>query len=158
MSVNVLDATQQDSLSVTTDLDRLTEVVEWFNQFNHPALPQRLWLEGQLALVEGFTNAARHAHRHLPPSTPILLDVQLSAQIFQIRIWDYGQPFDFAANLQAFQDLIQQPDFEPDTREAQWGSILFLKLINDRGWQITYDRHQPDQNCLTIQKTIQYTN
>lgn len=144
----------QSSLMVNTDLKRLTEVVAWFEQFNCLPLTRQLWLEAQLALVEGFTNAVRHAHQNLPATTPIKLDAHITPEFFQLRIWDHGAAFDFEKNLTAIRQITHHPDFEPLSREAHWGSILLLKLTTEQGWLISYDRMDNDRNCLKIEKAI----
>jgi serine/threonine-protein kinase RsbW len=50
-------------------------------------------------VVEGFTNAVRHAHKNLPRSTPIDLEITVFNERLEIKIWDLGKPFDFKAKL-----------------------------------------------------------
>jgi len=49
-------------LTVNSDLDQLEAVLNWFDRLSDPGVPTDLWMQAQLALVEGFTNAVRHAH------------------------------------------------------------------------------------------------
>jgi serine/threonine-protein kinase RsbW len=146
---------QHANLQTETDIEAMTTVTEWFNQFQRPPLTQMLWMEAQLALLEGFTNAVLHAHRQLDPETPIELEAQLYTEQFQLSIWDHGAPYDFEATLRHLQQLTTDATFVPQEREAHWGSILLLKLRNQSGWHITYTR-QPDQrNCLLIEKVFE---
>ncbi|MGB8698357.1 MAG: ATP-binding protein [Thermosynechococcaceae cyanobacterium] len=147
---------QRSELRVETDLDVMSRVVKWFDQFDRPPLTHRLWLEAQIALIEGFTNAVRHAHQHLHETTPIELDVQVSPQFFQLCIWDQGNPFDFELKLQRLHHLINSPDFDPFTHETRWGGIMFLKLRLNYGWHISYDRPMVDRNCLRVEKLLSY--
>jgi serine/threonine-protein kinase RsbW len=50
-------------------------------------------------VVEGFTNAVRHAHKNLPIETPIELEITVFNERVEIKIWDGGKPFDFKAKL-----------------------------------------------------------
>jgi serine/threonine-protein kinase RsbW len=154
MSVDSNPRTHTIRLTVETDLEKLTDVVAWFEQFKQPSISPQIWLEGQIAVVEGFTNVVRHAHQHLPPSTPIVLEVEVSSQALKIWIWDQGQAFDFDRNQEAMRQLTSDTDFEPLERDAHWGSILLLKLRAERGWRISYDRPTSYQNCLKLEKKL----
>jgi serine/threonine-protein kinase RsbW len=140
-------------LKVTSDLDLISTVAEWFEQFNQPPVPPRLWQEGQIALIEGFTNAVRHAHQHLSPTTPVEIDAKISSETLQISIWDQGDAYDIEFAFAQISQLIHEPNFDPLEREAQWGSIMLLKLRDEYRWQILYQR-QNERNCLHIAKTL----
>lgn len=90
------------SLQVNSDLNALNNVLEWFEQLEGLSLPTETWFEFQLALVEGFTNAVRHAHKHLPVETPIQLEVMVFQERLEFRIWDCGDYFDFDAKIAEF--------------------------------------------------------
>lgn len=90
---------QKISLQVNNHLNALTEVLEWFEQLEDLSLPNQVWWGCQLALAEGFTNAVRHAHKDLPHSTPIQLEVTVFKGYLELRIWDGGQYFDLNAKL-----------------------------------------------------------
>ena len=62
-------------------------------------------MQGQLAVAEGFTNAVRHAHKGLPLETPIKLEVTVFNERLEIKIWDYGQPFDLEARVKEFRQV-----------------------------------------------------
>lgn len=100
----VLDdiAVKKLSLQVSSDLNSLTNVLEWFELLEDLSLPTQTWFEFQLALVEGFTNAVRHAHKHLPVETPIQLEIIVFEERLEFRIWDCGPYFDFDAKIQEF--------------------------------------------------------
>jgi serine/threonine-protein kinase RsbW len=144
---------QASCLKVKSDLDLMTTVAEWFEQFNHPPITPRLWQEGQIALIEGFTNAVRHAHQHLSPNTPVEIAAEISSEALQISIWDRGEAYDIEIAFEQLSLLISHSDFDPLEREAQWGSIMLLKLRNEYGWQILYQRQQ-NKNCLRIAKAL----
>jgi serine/threonine-protein kinase RsbW len=136
----------QDQLIVKSDLTILNAVQKWFEQFclehtAYLACSKIQLYQLNLALAEGFTNAVRHAHNGLPPDTPIEIQITLAAQQIEIRIWDFGQPFD--------PTLIEEP--APGTlREGGYGWFLLRRLAD----QVTYS-HQGNRNCLLIIKSLQ---
>ncbi len=138
------------SLQVESNLDCIPTVLAWFDQFNRAPVPYSVWIEGQTALMEGLTNVIRHAHADLPTSTPIEIWVNVSSQSLQIHIWDLGAAFDLN---QAWESLIQEiraDNFTPLNRDAHWGNIILLKLQEDYGWSISYQRLDNERNCLVL--------
>jgi serine/threonine-protein kinase RsbW len=152
METNLL--VHKHNLQVTSDIDAMATVVEWFNQFNNNQITYQTWLEGQTGLLEGFTNVVRHAHIHLSSETPVDLEVQISPEYFQIRIWDQGDIFDLEAALESFHQETSQSEFDPLEHEYQWGCIFFLKLRKDYGWTISYTHELDNKNCLLLQKQL----
>ncbi|AFZ58644.1 anti-sigma regulatory factor [Anabaena cylindrica FACHB-243] len=142
------------NLQVVSDIDAMATVVEWFNQFNNKQISYQTWLEGQTALLEGFTNVVRHAHKHLSPETLVDLEVQMSPEYFQICIWDQGDVFDLEAAIESFNQETSQSEFNPLDHEFQWGCIFFLKLREDYGWTISYTRNLENRNCLLLKKQL----
>jgi serine/threonine-protein kinase RsbW len=90
---------QKICLKVNTDLNTVAQVLQWYEQLEHLPIPQRILDQCKLALVEGFTNAVRHAHKAMPIETPIELEVTVFNGRLEMKIWDYGQPFDLKAKL-----------------------------------------------------------
>ncbi len=138
---------QQSHLQVTTDLNAVTEVLQWFERFISPQLPDRFWEGCKLALVEGFTNVVRHAHHHLPKTTPIELELKVFAQGMEIRIWDRGKPFDLPAKLKS---LLEEGN-DPLEKENNRGLILMSKVTDE----LSYKRLSDHRNCLFMRKSIQ---
>jgi serine/threonine-protein kinase RsbW len=139
-----------DYIRVETDLNAMDQVLQWFEQFNHPPLTDELWMQGQIALIEGFTNAVRHAHKNLPASTPIDLSVNISSHKLEILIWDEGPAFDLEALLA---QVGQHHD--PLEREAHWGGVLLKKLRDKHNWKICYNCDTMSQrNCLSMQRAF----
>lgn len=136
----------QDHLTVNTDLTVLNSVQKWFEKFwfkHHSSIVRRdhQLYRLNLALAEGFTNAVRHAHSGLSTETSIEIQAMLHDDRMEIRIWDWGQPFD--------PNKLEEP--EPGTlREGGYGWFL-LRRLTDR---VSYDR-QGQRNCLLI---VKYTN
>ncbi len=135
---------QQDHLTVQSDLAVLNQVQKWFEVFfvRHTSgfyWPEEKFYGLNLALAEGFTNAVRHAHHELPPETPIEIDLALWEDRIEIRIWDWGKPFN--------PDQVKEP--EPGTlQEGGYGWFL-LRRLTDR---VAYERTQDGRNCLLIVK------
>ncbi len=142
------------TLKVTSDLSSIPTVLEWFEQFRHHPMPEALWIQGQTALVEGFTNAVRHAHAHLAPPPDVETSMEVSAQGICLEIRDQGQVFDLELALRDLSQQLQQQSFDPLDREEHWGHLLLLKLRNDHGWQISYHRQPDDRNCLQISHAL----
>jgi serine/threonine-protein kinase RsbW len=129
-------------LEVKSDLDLLSEVLSWFDQFNRISLPKNVWLQCQLALAEGFTNAVRHAHKNMPKDTLIKLEVILQGDTLEIRIWDYGESFDLEKALKKLSATANL------TSEGGRGIKLLYQLADT----LDYAHHAGGQNCLTITK------
>ncbi len=135
---------QQDHLTVKSDLNLLTKVHQWFEQFCSQNLVQFGWSDSQLyrlnlALAEGFSNAVRHAHRDLPPETTIEIQVSLWIDRLEMRIWDYGKPFN--------PDAIAEP--KPGTLQVGGYGWFLLRRLADH---VTYERGADSRNCLLIVK------
>ncbi len=133
---------KQEQLIVESRLEKLTEVQQWFDRFCSASnLP---WIEAvfdqvNLALAEGFTNAVRHAHAHLPKETPIEINLLISPDCLEVKIWDRGEPFD--------PDRLAEP--KPGTlKEGGYGWFLLRRLAD----QVDYERHERGRNCLHITK------
>lgn len=129
---------------VNSDLHCLEKVLEEFNKVNESWVSKKEFLQCQLALAEGFTNAVRHAHKDLSKQTKITLEITLTEADIQIRIWDYGKPFDlekFAKNLIHKKDIL-----------ASGGrGVEILQKISD---VLTYSRTEDQRNCLLIIKKL----
>ena len=133
--------TQTLRIQTNTDLHRLEEVLDWFNQFDRPEIPRAVWMQCQLALAEGFTNAVRHAHAEQPLETPIEIEARLNAGAIELRIWDYGAGFDL-------EDCLHGAD-QPH-QEAAGGRGL--KIIQQTADVVHYGAADAQRNCLLIVK------
>ncbi len=134
------------NLRVNTELQALEHVLNWYEQLQNLPIPQTVFQQCQLVLAEGFTNAVRHAHQGLPPQTPIELEVTVFHERLEIRIWDYGQPFDMEAKLSE----LSQIDQDPLEAEGGRGLSFMFKLAD----QVTYTRTSDKRNCLVIVKCL----
>lgn len=84
---------------VNTDLRELDQVLQGLNQLDYLSISRTVLAQIQLILAEAFTNAVRHAHKDLPVETPIDIEVIVFHERLEIRVWDYGQPFDLEVKL-----------------------------------------------------------
>lgn len=133
---------QKFTLHLTTEIQLLNKVLSWFDQFNYPPVPNRTWMQCQLALAEAFTNAVRHAHAGMPSDTPIDLEVSILPDSLEIRIWDCGPGLDLPAKLKA---LSQNRD-----KDAEGGrGLLLIQLIAD---YMSYTKTANNRNCFLIVK------
>ncbi|MGQ9836915.1 MAG: ATP-binding protein [Cyanobacteriota bacterium] len=129
-------------LRVGTTLDALSQVLTWFEAFRNSGIPEPAWVECRLVLTEGFTNAVRHAHKALPETTPIDIELVIEPQGLELRIWDQGQEFD----LEGF---VQQLPAQMDTDSEGGRGILLMKALTNR---LTYTRQADGRNCLWMSR------
>ena len=129
------------SLQVATNLAALTDVLTWFDQFNHPPVPYSIWLSCQLVLAEAFTNAVRHAHVGKPTEVPIDIEVTVAANAIELKVWDRG----VECNLnQVFSHTTLE--MAPDAERGR-GLKIMCKIAD----HLSYDRIGI-RNCLHIVK------
>ncbi len=134
---------KQYHLQVKTELEALKEVLQWFEGLVFPLVPQKMGWQCEVALVEAFTNAVRHAHRNLPENTPIDLEVELLPNFLEMRIWDRGQPFDLKAKL-------LKGEQEANSMEKEGGrGLQFIKKLTDELQYLNLPNHR---NCLVMRK------
>ena len=128
-------------LKVDSDLKALDQVLFHFDQLYQPWIPKKDWLQCQLALAEGYTNAVRHAHR-TTADLPIEIELSLSRQSLEIRIWDYGPPFD----LDVYIKNLEQRQNKQSVGGR--GIEILQKIAN----HLSYTRLDEERNCLLIVK------
>ncbi len=140
--VSTLEPLHRAFLQVNTDLDALALVLEWFDQFSNPPTPPQAWMQCQLALAEGFTNAVRHAHADKPEAALIDLEAQVFGDRLEIRIWDQGDPFDL-------EERLHRMPKELDTEAEGGRGLRLMERIADH---LSYVRTSDARNCLLIVK------
>ncbi|GAB4185071.1 MAG: hypothetical protein Fur006_23100 [Coleofasciculaceae cyanobacterium] len=134
---------QSFQLQVNTDSNVLIQVLSWFEQLKPPSIPKMTWIECQTALAEGLGNAIDHAHRGLPPETPIDIEVAIFSQTIEIQICDRGPTFDFEQQLQALPD-------ELDEMAERGRGLNIMQQITD---YLSYTRTSDNRNCLLLVKS-----
>lgn len=135
---------KQFHLRVKTELDALKEVLQWFEGIIVPFLPQKLSWQCEIALVEAFTNAVRHAHHNLPNNTPIDLEVKFFSDCLEMCIWDRGKPFDLKAKLQ---DILNNQT--PPLEQEGGRGLQFMNNLTD---ELQYFNLPDRRNCLVMRK------
>jgi serine/threonine-protein kinase RsbW len=134
-------------LEVKSEINALQQVLYWFERFIMPLLPKQLGWQCELALTEAFTNAVRHAHRHLPSNTPIELEVEIDRDSLEMRVWDWGIPFDLDRHKQ------NSATDSLDSWEKEGGRGL--DLIDRLTDELYYFREDDRRNCLVMRKKIE---
>lgn len=133
---------QESYIKVHTDLKALADVLAWFDQFQAPVMPHMAWLECQLALAEGFTNAVRHAHSDKSEETPIEIKAWLTQEKIELRIWDHGPGFEF-------EEYVEKASAMVDKHSEGGRGLGLIKQIAD---VLEYVRESDHRNCLHIIK------
>lgn len=138
-------------LQVKTDLNALEQVLEWFDhQAKRDPVPEIVWMKCELALAEGFTNAVRYAHQG---EAEFLIDLEITifSEWLEIRVWDFGSPFDLyqALRQKLLKELLDRRETgEMDLSEGGRGIKLMWKIAD----LLRYTRTSGDRNCLLILK------
>ena len=134
---------KQSTYETQTDPQALPGVLSWFDEFHALPMPQEDWLQCQLALIEGFTNVVRHAHKGLPPATPIAITITLTHDYLDMKIWDHGPGFDFQTTL----------DHKLETTNADSEGGRGLRIMYRVADIVCYERTADERNCLHIRKS-----
>lgn len=145
-----MEILKQTALTVRSDLQALDQVLAVFDSLNQDWIPRKDWLQSQLALAEGFTNAVRHAHHQLPPEVPIEVQMTLTPDSLIIQIWDQGSSFD----LENYLEILKNKDKGQDTRFAGNRNSFRqgLPILRKIAAELTYTRQADQRNCLLIVK------
>jgi serine/threonine-protein kinase RsbW len=134
---------QTSQFEAASDPKALRGLLRWFDQFQAAPMPHKIWLQCQLALIEGFTNAIRHAHAGMAEDTPIRIQVTVSHQEINIWIWDQGPGFSF--------DAILDNKLADRSQDDEGGrGLMIMYLVAD---EISYQPLDHKGNCLHIRKT-----
>ena len=133
---------RENTFKVNSDLKALDEVFGYFDDINQPWIPKKEWLQCQLALAEGFTNAVRHAHKDISGDVFVEIEMKLTSESLEMRIWDFGPFFDLQAFLEA--------NAHKDNRFA--GHRQGLPILQKIAAQLSYERKHDERNCLLIIK------
>ncbi|WP_035797939.1 ATP-binding protein [Crocosphaera chwakensis] len=133
-------------LTVKTEIVALEKILVWFETIAKPYLPPKILWECKLALSEGFTNTVLYAHKNLPATMPIIINVNFYQTWVDILIWNQGAFFDLKAKLA---ELTQQ-NIDPLELESDRG-LFFMDKLTD---ELDYIRVDSDKNCLKMKKLI----
>lgn len=133
-------------LRVNTELEALIPVLHWFEQETEHLTPKAIVWQCKLALAEGFTNTVRYAHENLPQQTPIDLELMLFPDAIEIRLWNFGEPFDLNQTLTE----LQNSSVDPLEKEGDRG-LIFMNALMD---ELHYIRQADQRNCLIMRKKL----
>jgi len=145
---------QHYQIRVNSDIYALANLQEWFLQFQN-FLPKTVWMQCNLVLVEIFTNVVSYAHDGLDVKTPIdiELDINTDENLLELKIWDYGQPFDPVAEVERLSKEAQKNrDFENiDDIPTGGRGLIIAKMIADN---IHYESISDGRNCFVMTKSF----
>lgn len=136
---------KQSHLKVATDINAVAEILAWFDKLVRSQFDTQFRCDCQVALDEAFANAVHHAHRHLPQTTPIELELKIFADRLEMRIWDHGQPFDLQAKL----DALHQKGCT--LLEETGRGLILMEQFTD---ELSYQRLSDQRNCLFMGKRL----
>ncbi|MCS6960745.1 MAG: ATP-binding protein [Pseudanabaenaceae cyanobacterium SKYGB_i_bin29] len=139
-------------LVVNSNIYELAQVRRWFKQVQE--LPQSIYQQVELVLTEAFSNVVYHAHEHLPEETPVEIECQLFDDHVELRVWDYGQPFDLFGKKELLARRHQEI-FDVDDMPTGGRGLLIMESIADH---LSYDRTADGRNCLLIVKNLPAPN
>lgn len=129
-------------IEVKSEPESLAEVLDWFQKLRPQFVPQRVWLESETALAEALDNAIRYAHRALPATTAIQIQVIVLSQAIEIQIWDCGPSLDW-------EKLVRQKLSGVELTAENGRGIMIMNEISDR---LSYTRMPDGRNCLWLIK------
>ena len=142
------------ALQLSSRLEQMEALVAWFDQLWPAAAPanapEALRLQAQTALVEAFSNAVRHAHRDLPADTPIDIRWMASHDALLLEVVDQGPPFQSEAAFPELRELMSRGEAHPSQRDEHWGLLIFVRLCDRHGWQISSEQPAAGGNILRL--------
>ena len=133
-------------LTVETKILALEKILVWFETIAKPYLTPKVLWECKLAVSEGFTNTVLYAHQNLPPTVPIIINVNFYQTWVDILIWNQGPFFDLKAKLAQ----LQQQNINPLELESDRGLFFMDKLMDE----LDYIRVDQEKNCLKMKKYL----
>ncbi|MFM6346284.1 MAG: ATP-binding protein [Dolichospermum sp.] len=149
---------QHYQIRVNSDISALATLQEWFQQFRN-SLPKTVWMQCNLVLVEVFTNVVSYAHEDLDEETPIDIELTINTveKILELKIWDYGRPFDLLSEVERLsKETHKNRDFENiDDIPTGGRGLIIAKTIADN---IHYESTSDGRNCFVMAKKFEQQN
>ena len=145
---------QNYHIQVNSDIYALAQLQEWFKQFQN-LLPRPTWMQCNLVLVEVFTNVVSYAHEGMDKETPIDIEITLhgTEKFLELRIWDFGEPFDLQAEIEkANRETQKNKDFEnvDDIPTGGRGLMIATTVADDIHYEVADD----GRNCFVMTKNF----
>lgn len=145
---------QHYHIRVNSDIYALSNLQGWFLQFQK-LLPKPVWMQCNLVLVEVFTNVVSYAHEGLSEETPVDIELAINAteKFLELKIWDYGEPFDLLAEIDRLsREAYKNKDFENvDDIPTGGRGLIIAKTIADN---IRYETSADGRNCFVMTKSF----
>lgn len=144
---------QKYQIQLNSDIYALAKLQGWFQQFQQ-LIPKQAWMQCNLVLVEVFTNVVSYAHEHLPEETPvdIELDLYTSERRLQLKIWDQGEPFDLAKEIErAAIEVERNKEFNGNSIDDLPTGGRGLYIARTVADEINYNRID-GRNCFVMSK------
>ena len=139
----VITVCHKISIKVNSEITASEEIFFWFKQLNSPSITDKvMWWHCETLLHEGFANIVEHAHKDLPPQTPIALEAKRCEKYIEICIWFYGPIFNLEKKLKEI------PPLEDNESEGGRG----LRIMDELADWLSYDRVGDNLNCLRMKK------
>ena len=145
---------KQYQIQVNSDIYALAKLQGWFQQFQS-FLPKPTWMQCNLVMVEVFTNVVSYAHEGLSEETPIDIEITIHevGKFLEMRIWDYGGPFDLEAQIElATKEVGKTKDaIEIDDIPTGGRGLFIAKMVAD---DISYRQMDDGRNCFVMTKSF----
>ena len=146
--------TSERELRLASRLEAMAELLGWFDQTwpsGDPGDPQELLrLQAQTALVEAFSNAVRHAHAPLDPVPDVVVRWRADGSGFCLEVVDQGEPFRSEDQFPALREELACGEAHPSQRDHHWGLLMFVRLCDQHGWQISSQQPEQGGNILQL--------
>jgi len=143
---------QHHHIQVKSDIYALAQLQEWFRQLQN-FLPKPIWMQCNLVLVEVFTNVVSYAHAELPEETPVNIEVAIDGiqEYLELRIWDFGEPFDLQAAIEKATIQSQNNHNFKSVDDIPTGGrgLMIAQAVAD---EIRYEHHPDGRNCFVMNK------
>jgi serine/threonine-protein kinase RsbW len=145
---------ERHHIQVNSDIYALAKLQEWFHQFQK-LLPNPTWMQCNLVLVEVFTNVVSYAHEGLAEETPIDIEITVddTEHSLELRIWDFGEPFDLEAEIERAAIESQKNQYFESVDDIPTGGrgLMIAKTVAD---DIRYDTLSDGRNCFVMTKNF----
>jgi serine/threonine-protein kinase RsbW len=133
---------KEASRSFPSRLESVQELLDWMEDIRFAEISEDIWVQAKTAIVEGFTNAVRHAHADQVPPPPVGVRIVRRPDALELEVIDSGAPFQMQAEA-------PQPD-----QERHWGLIMLQRLQERYGWRIDYVSTGTQGNILRIHHSL----
>lgn len=132
-------------LTVETNRESVQIALSWFDQLQPLHISDTVWLELKTVLGEGIDNILKYAHKDLPSSTPIDMELSILSHALVLQLWDYGPGLDHPDKL-----YTKLEEVDP-MAEGGKGFGIMNNLTNFLSYNPTLDQRQ----CLLAIRSLE---